>query len=88
MRCAANNIFVLMAKKRIFEDHALTVDEKNWRFQEKAASIDKDFNEALTKIDWERRNKAQTSLVSFIDTYCIGILLDDKPSVKAKECLA
>lgn len=55
-----------MAKQRVFQDHALSSMEKKRRYTDKAASIDKDLDEAMKKIDWNRRNAAEVSLDAFI----------------------
>lgn len=44
-----------------------------------AYSIDTEYNEAVGKIDWDRRNKAQSSLVDFIRTYLVGSLFSFAP---------
>lgn len=44
-----------------------------------AYSIDAEFQEALKKIEWERRNKARESLVEFIRTYLVGSLFSFPP---------
>lgn len=38
--------------KRIHKDRVLTSMEKKRRFTDKAASIDKDMDEAIQNIDW------------------------------------
>ena len=57
------------------------------RFDDAASSIDTQLDEALAKIDWARREEASKSFISFIDTYCIGLMIDDKPSQKFIEAL-
>lgn len=52
-----------MAKPRINQDHALTALEKKRRHIDKAASIDKELDEAMADIDWKRRKMAEQSLV-------------------------
>ena len=39
------------------------------------------------QIDWERREKASQSLVDFIRTYFIGLMVDTPPSEKFVEAL-
>lgn len=53
-----------------------------------AYSIDKDYQEAISKIDWDRRNHARESLVSFIETYLVGNLFSFTPEGKMCEALA
>ena len=44
-----------MAKKRIFEDRALTNTELKRRHDDKAAAIDDDIDKARLEVDAERR---------------------------------
>lgn len=44
-----------MAKKRIYEDRALTNTELKRRHDDKAASIDEELDEARGKVDARRR---------------------------------
>ena len=60
-------------------DHILSGLETNRRFQDKAASIDEQLNDARSKIDWERRNAAESDIVLWVNTYCIGAFLDETP---------
>lgn len=55
-----------MAKKRIYEDHALTGIEKKRRHDDAAVSIDTSLDEALAKIDWNRRREAETDIVKWV----------------------
>ena len=57
------------------------------RFDDEASKIDDQLDKAISEIDWTRRNKASKSLVDFIETYCIGLMIDDKPSEKFIEAL-
>lgn len=77
-----------MAKKRIYEDRALTNVELKRRHDDKAASIDKELDEARANVDKRRRAKAESSLVEWTKTYCVGILLDDPPPPRGEEILA
>ena len=61
--------------------------ENKRRFDDRASSIDEELEEALTAIDWKRREKASRSLIDFIKTYCIGLMVDDSPSPKFVEAL-
>lgn len=76
-----------MAKPRINQDHALTSLEKKRRFIDKAASIDKELDEAIANIDWNRRNAAEKSLVSFVETYLMGMLFEVPPSPKMRHVM-
>ena len=68
-----------MAKKRIYEDHALTQTELNRRHNDNAAAIDTLMDEALAARNMRRRRKAEKSLAAWVKTYCIGLLLEDEP---------
>ena len=76
-----------MAKQRIYKDHALTSLEKKRRRTDKAASIDKEMDEALNNIDWNRRTQAEKSLVAFIEAYLMGVLFEVPPSPKMREVM-
>ena len=52
-----------------------------------AYSIDKEYEEAVARIDWARRNKARESLVDFINTYLVGSLFTFPPEGKMTEAL-
>ena len=52
------------------------------------ASIDTALDDAMALIDWERRKAAERSLVKWVDTYCIGLMLDDPPPEKGRQVLA
>ena len=53
-----------------------------------AYSIDAEYQEAVEKIDWDRRNKARASLVDFINTYLVGSLFTFPPEGKMCEALS
>lgn len=58
------------------------------KHDDKTASIDADMAEAYKAINWRRRNRASKSLVAFVKTYMIGLLIDDAPEemyIKALE---
>lgn len=57
------------------------------RFDDIASSIDQQLDQAFADINWERRKKASESLVSFIETYFIGLMIDDAPSPLFVEAL-
>ena len=50
------------------------------RFDDAASSIDEELDKAFAEVNWERRNEASKSLVSFIQTYFVGLMIDDQPS--------
>lgn len=68
--------------RRTTNREPLTSAEKARRHQAKLASIDQQLNEALTKIDWDRRKKGSHTFLDFINTYCVGVMLDEPPSGK------
>ena len=78
-----------MAKKqhRIYEDRALTNLEKQHRYLDAHASIDEQLDDAFAEINWKRRNEAEKSIVKWVQTYCLSLLLDDAPPPKGKEVL-
>ena len=43
---------------------------------------DYELEEAWKKIDWKRRISAEKSLIEFVNTYLIGLTLDEPPSLK------
>lgn len=69
-----------MSKRQIHKDRKLTSLEIKRRFDDAAVAIDAQLDDAISKIDWKRREEASKSLVKFIQTYCIGLMIDDAPS--------
>ena len=65
----------------------MTNAEAKRLFDDRAASIDKQLDEAIANIDWKRRNKAEKSIGDWVNTYCLGLLLDDSPPPKGIEVL-
>lgn len=49
------------------------------KHDDKTASIDSDLADAMRRINWRRRNRASRSLVDFVRTYMVGLLIDDAP---------
>ena len=76
-----------MSKNRIFNDRILTTAERKQRFDDRAASIDAQLDDAFQNIDWNRRNEAEKSIEKWVNTYCLGLLLDDAPPPKGVEVL-
>jgi len=76
-----------MARKRKHEDHRMSVLEAQHDFQDRASSIDIELDKAFELINWDRRNKASKSLVDFINTYFVGLMVDTPPSEKFVEAL-
>ena len=72
---------------KIKGDHRISNLEAQRRFQDKASSIDKEMNAALAGVDWQRRKNAEKSLVEWVKTYCIGLVLDEPPPPKGEEVL-
>lgn len=64
-----------------------TNTELKRRHDDKYAAIDDALDFAMANIDWKRRNKAEKSLVSWVKTYCLGLLLDDPPPPHGCEVL-
>ena len=64
-----------------------TNTELKRRHDDKYAAIDDALDEALAGIDWKRRNEAEKSLVAWVDTYCVGVMLDDPPPERGREVL-
>ena len=65
----------------------LTNTEKSRRHQDKIASIDAEMDAALEAVDWERRNAAEEDVEKWIDTYLVGLMMEDAPSPKMRELL-
>lgn len=42
-------------------------------------SIDEELDKAFANIDWNRRRAAEKSLVNWVETYCVPLLLNDHP---------
>ena len=56
--------------------------------RDRAASIDQSLDVAFSKVDWDRRKKAETSLGEWVKTYmCDGMALNDEPPEKGYEVL-
>ena len=56
-------------------------------FDDRAASIDKQMDDAISNIDWDRRKAAEQDIAKWVKTYCIPLLLDDAPPKKGIEVL-
>ena len=55
-----------MSKNRIFNDRILTTAERKQRFDDKAAAIDAQLDEAFQNIDWNRRKEAEKSIEKWV----------------------
>ena len=77
-----------MGKQRINADRPLTNLEIQRRHEDKISSIDEALDAALAAIDWKRRRNAERSFLSWIDTYCVGLMIEDAPSAKMREALS
>ena len=75
-----------MSRNRV-ADHILTGVEIKRRHDDRASSIDNELDEAFAQINWQRRNKASASLLDFIKTYCLGLMVDSSPSPKFCDAL-
>lgn len=76
-----------MARERIHKDHAMTATERDRRREDNEFSIDAYLDEKIKGIDWKRRRNAESSLVEWVNTYCIGLLLEDQPPELGDEVL-
>lgn len=52
--------------RKIQGDHKLSGMEIKRRQDDKAACIDKELDEAIAKIDWNRRREAETDIVKWV----------------------
>ncbi len=73
--------------RKLKHDHKMSNLELQHEFQDRASSIDDELDAAMMKIDWKRRKRASKSLVDFIETYFIGLMIDTPPSSKFVEAL-
>ena len=67
-----------------------SMTEWNHIYQDQAASIDGKYEDAVAKIDVERKMKAKTSIQEFIKAYLIGSLFEFEPEEqmsKALDCM-
>lgn len=82
-----NKIETRGRKRTTSDGHKITQNEANRRHQEKIASIDKQFDDAFAQINWQRRNDAEKDIVKWVNTYGLGLLLEDAPPPKGEEVL-
>lgn len=66
----------------------MTNAEAKRAFDDRAASIDRQMDDAISKIDWQRRNQAEKDINTWVRTYCMPLLLDDPPPKKGIEVLS
>ena len=78
----ANNVGRPLIGKR-----KLTQTELNRRHRDKVCSIDVEMNKAFSNIDWDRRHHAEKSLVNWVQTYCVPLLLNDPPPSLGEQVL-
>ena len=80
-------------KARYIESDSMTEQRRQQnmtnkrRFDDLAIAIDDRLDAMFASIDWDRRRKAETSLVEWVKTYCVPLLLQDAPSEKGYEVL-
>ena len=74
------------AHRTYHQDRAATNAERG-RFKDKEYSIDDKMNEAIQKINFKRRAFAEKSLVNWVKTYGIPLLLNDEPPPLGLEVL-
>lgn len=68
-------------KKKDTKRAASSLDAQR-RFKDRRASIDQELDDAVASIDWKRRRRAEKSISAWVETYCVGLLLDDTPPAK------
>lgn len=74
--------------KRVSADgHKLTQTEINRRFSDRQHSIDNEMNTLFSEINWERRKEAESDIIKWVKTYCIGIFLEDAPPERGEQVL-
>ena len=76
-----------MSRTRVHADRVLTNTELSRRHDDVAAAIDAEMSEAFAGVDKKRKARASKSLRSFIDTYMVGFVLEEKPSPKTYEAI-
>ena len=54
---------------------------------DRAASIDAELDAAIDEIDTERKAAAEADIVKWVNTYMIGLLLDEPPPPKGETVL-
>ena len=74
-------------RKPLTAGHVMTASEASRKFQDKLASIDQQLDEAIAKINWERRRHAEANIVAWVAAYCIGPFLDETPPPLGEEIL-
>ena len=57
----------------------MTNTERKRKFDEQTFSIDAYLDEKFKAIDWKRRKEAEKSLPAWVNTYCVGLLLEESP---------
>lgn len=73
-----------MANKR---PKLVTQLEAKRAFDDRAASIDRQMDDAIANINWDRRKAAEKDINAWVRTYCIPLLIDDAPPKKGVEVL-
>lgn len=88
VRLSSNEIFVIMAKQRVSKDgHLISGAEASRRHEDRLADITDDLMTARTKIDIARKLEAEKDIVKWVETYCVGLVLQSAPPPKGKEIL-
>ena len=77
-----------MAKARVSEDgHKITGAEASRRHEDRLADITDDLIEARKAIDTKRKEDAEKDIAKWVETYCVGLVLQSAPPPKGKEIL-
>lgn len=76
-----------MAKARLVSDRIQTQTEINRRHQDRISAIDQELNEAIQKIDWDRRKKSEKSFWDWVLTYGYPQLLTYHPPERSKDVM-
>ena len=74
-------------KDEYLESRRVDIAQRNRQIRDKLSSIDEHLNESLGKIDWNRRNEAESDIIKWVNQYCIGVFLDEPPPPKGEEIL-
>ena len=74
-------------RRRIDPNKVQTSVERRRRHDDNTFSIDAYMDQHFKAVDWKRRREAEKSLVDWVNTYCIGLLLEDGPPKLGEQVL-